>query len=108
MQTSTSMSTMSREGECFLAKGHGEIGGSKKDIMDASVKPNLEVEIACVCNLKELLNLELKTTNVDVLALSEKKMTAQIDLVAMQSEVIVAKCMLEKTNRKLFKNFGVS
>jgi hypothetical protein len=45
---------------------------------------------------------------VDVLALSEKKTTAQIDLVAMQSKVIVAECMLEKTNHKLFKKIGVS
>jgi hypothetical protein len=97
--------SMSREGECSLASGHGEIGGSKKDTMDVSTKPNLEAEIACVCNLKELLNL--KATNVDVLALSEKKMTAQANLVAAQSKVIVAKCMLEKANRK-FKKFGIS
>lgn len=61
-----------------------------------------------MCNLKELLNLELKATSVDVLALSEKKMTTQINLVAMQSKVIVAECMFEKTNHKLFKKFGVS
>jgi hypothetical protein len=53
------MSTMSREEECFLARGHGEIGGSKKDTMDVSIKPSLEAKIAYVCNLKELLNLEL-------------------------------------------------
>lgn len=97
--------SMSREGECSLASGHGEIGASKKDTMDVSTKPNLEAEIACVCNLKELLNL--KATNVDVLALSEKKMTAQANLVVAQSKVIVAKCMLEKGNRK-FKKFGIS
>jgi len=101
-----SMSTMSKEGECSLARGHGEIGVSK-DTMVIYTKPNLEVEITCVCNLKELLNLKLKITNVDVLALSEKKTTAQVDLVATQSKVIVVECMLEKTNHK-FKKFGVS
>jgi hypothetical protein len=44
---------------------------------------------------------------VDILALNEKKMTAQVDLIAAQSEVIVAKCMFEKTNRKFFDPFGV-
>jgi hypothetical protein len=32
-----------------------------------------------------------------------KKMTAQAHLIATQSEMIVTECMLEKTNRKLFK-----
>jgi hypothetical protein len=60
------MSTTLREGECYLARGHGEINGLK-DTMDVSTKPNTEVEITCVRNLKELLNLKLKTANVDVL-----------------------------------------
>jgi hypothetical protein len=60
------MSTMSREGECSLSKGHGGIGGSKKDTMDVSAKPNLEAEITYVHNLKELLNFELKVDNVDM------------------------------------------
>jgi hypothetical protein len=85
---------MSREGECSLARGHGEISGSKKDTMDVFAKPSLEAKIACVCNLKELLNLELKVANVDVLALSEKKTTTQANLVAAQSKMIVVKCML--------------
>jgi len=42
LQISMLMSTMLREGECFLARGHGEIGGSKKDIMDVSIKRSLE------------------------------------------------------------------
>jgi hypothetical protein len=99
LQTYASTSTMSREKKCSLARGHGKIGGSK-DIMDVFVKPSLEAEIAYVCNLKELLNLKLKATNVDVLALIEKKTTAQADLIAAQSKVIVAKCMLEKANCK--------
>jgi hypothetical protein len=60
--------------------------------MDVSARPSLEAKRACVRNLKELLNLELKVDSVDILALNEKKMTAQVDLIAAQSEVIVAKC----------------
>lgn len=99
LQTYASTSTMSRERKRSLARGHGKIGGSK-DIMDVSIKPNMEAEIAYVCNLKKLLNLKLKATNVDVLALNEKKTIAQADLIAAQSKVIVAKCMLEKKNCK--------
>ncbi len=59
-----------------------------------------------VCaNLKELRNLELKVASVDILALNEKKMTAQVDLIPAQSEVIVAKCMFEKTNRYVLRSF---
>jgi hypothetical protein len=97
---------MSRKVECSLASGHGEIDGSK-DTMDISIKPSLEAELTCVCNLKELLNLELKATNVDVLALSEKKTTTQADLVASQSKMIIMECMLEKRNCK-FKKIGIN
>jgi hypothetical protein len=97
---------MSREGECSLARAHGEFDASK-DTMDVSARPSLEAKMACVRNLKELLNLELKVANVDILPLNEKKMTAQANLIAVQSEVIVAECMLEKTNRKFFDLSGV-
>ncbi len=49
-----------------MSKGHGGIGGSKKDTMDVSTKPSLEAEITYVHNLKELLNFELKVDNVDM------------------------------------------
>jgi hypothetical protein len=82
LQASASMSTMSREGECSLARAHGEFDASKKDIMDVSTRPSLEAKMACVCNLKELLNLELKVASVDILALNKKKISTQADLIA--------------------------
>jgi hypothetical protein len=57
---------MLKEGECFLSRGHGKIGGFNKDTMDVYVKPNLEAEIAYVYNLKELKNLKFKVDCVDL------------------------------------------
>jgi hypothetical protein len=88
LQASASISTMSREGECSLARAHGEFDASKKDTMDVFIRPSLEAKMACVHNLKELLNLELKVASVDILALNEETMTTQADLIAAQSEVL--------------------
>ncbi len=63
---------MSKESECSLAKGHGEINGSK-DIMGTPTKVSFKVEIICVHNLKKLMDLELIATNVDILTLFEKE-----------------------------------
>jgi len=41
------MSTMSKEGECSLAKGHGEINGSK-EVMGTPTKASFKVEMICV------------------------------------------------------------
>jgi hypothetical protein len=70
--------------------------------MDVIARPGLEAKMACVHNLKELLNLWFKVVSVDILALIEKKMTTQVDLVVAHFEVIVTEwsvvmeCMLEK------------
>jgi hypothetical protein len=75
---------MSKESKCFLARAHGEVDGSKKDTMDVIARPSLQAKMACVRNFKELLNLELKVASVDILALIEKKMTTQVDLVCLK------------------------
>ncbi len=66
------MSTMSKESECSLAKGHGEINGSK-DVMGTPTKVSFKAEMICVHDLKELMDLELIATNVDILTLFEEK-----------------------------------
>jgi hypothetical protein len=66
------MSTMFKEGECSLAKGHGEIDGSK-EVMGTPTKASFKAEMICVHNLKELMDLELIATNVDILTLFEKE-----------------------------------
>jgi hypothetical protein len=69
---SISMSTMAKEGEYSLAKGHGEINGSK-EVVNTPTKASFKVEMICVCNLKELVDLKLIATNVDILRLFEKE-----------------------------------
>lgn len=57
---------------------------------------SLEVELFCVHNLEELLDLELKAACMDILALCKKKMNAQANLVVAQLEVLVTKSIFEK------------
>jgi hypothetical protein len=66
------MSTMSKEGECSLAKGHGAINGSK-EVMGTPTKVGFKAKMICVHNLKLLVDLKLIATNVDILTLFEKK-----------------------------------
>jgi hypothetical protein len=66
------MSTMSKEGECSLAKGHGEINAST-EVMAFLQKPVSMQRLLFLRNLKELMDLELIATNVNILTLFEKK-----------------------------------
>jgi hypothetical protein len=49
---------MFREGECSLAKGHGEIVTSKKEVMNVFVKANLEAKWTSIHEVKELMDLK--------------------------------------------------
>jgi hypothetical protein len=78
-----SMSTMSREGECSLAREHGEIVTSKKEVISALTKANLEAKAIFVREVKELVDLELKVASVDALTMNENKIATQANLVPM-------------------------
>jgi hypothetical protein len=78
------MSTMSREGECSLARGHEEIVASKKEVMSVITKANLEAKVIFVREVKELVELKLKVASVDALTMNENKITTQANLVSMQ------------------------
>jgi hypothetical protein len=69
------MSTMSREGKCSLARGHGEIVTSKKEVMNAFTKVSLKAKMIFVREVKELVDLELRVANVDALTMNDNKIT---------------------------------
>jgi hypothetical protein len=85
LQSSISMSTMFREGECSLARGHGEIVASKKEVKNAFVKANLEAKGTSIHEVKELVDLELIVASVDVQTMIENKTSTQTNLVFVQS-----------------------
>jgi hypothetical protein len=73
------MSTIYREGECSLARGHGEIVTSKKEVMNAFAKASFEAKAIYVCEVKELVDLELRVGSVDALTMNgNKKQPKQI------------------------------
>ncbi len=81
LQSSLSISRMSIQGECNLARVHGNIN-ALKEVIGVLAKANFEVEVMCTHELKELVYLEFKAISLDSLATNEKMM-AQVDLISM-------------------------
>ncbi len=82
-----------KERECSLARGHGEIVASKKEVMCALAKWSFEIETTFVHEVKELVDLKLRATSVHALVMNENKTTTQANIVSMQSKVLVVKCI---------------
>lgn len=71
-----------------------------RDPMGIHAKACLELEITCMQEFKELVDLEIKGASLDNLAINAKKMIAQAKLIATQSEVQVVECMFNNANSK--------